>query len=353
VFAKTTTEGKQIAIGETIQLGHTSRALLQFAQTPRFNHGRSTQAPPSTPRPSIVSTTVNSSVRAKREDVEEVASPEMHDDFRDRRGRYLDEEDDYYNAHAVHANGKDRTELFHQTNEQVSAATLNNEINEGGTWSQELPFSPKRRKLRQPQADQQQEHEHPMPIDNPARPIFQRPTVPASAARPEHLTTSIPQFVTVGAPSTSSNTSSRPTFLRPAENTDVTALPLPEIFSPHRRGAKFVPGGTAAIVQQWILQAGQDAIMSRRTRRFDDNFAMTITVRQVHGSGPMIISGCRVGDEESTVEILLSAHATAASSRGCEVVPGCRVGIRAPMWDVIGPGGRSLIVAADWRSLPA
>lgn len=112
----------------------------------------------------------------------------------------------------------------------------------------------------------------------------------------------------------------------------------------------------AATVQQWILQAGQDALASRRLRQQHDEFAMVVEVKEVHGhGGPMIISGRIVSEEEADVELLLSAHValSSSSSRGSEVVSGSKIGIRAPVWNIVGPGGRTMTVGADWRLLPA
>jgi hypothetical protein len=229
---------------------------------------------------------------------------------------------------------------------------------EGTTWSQELPFSPKRRKLRQQQENREehQDHEgHAINASTPARPIFHRPRVPTSASKHAEPASSIPHFVAAEAPSSNTAILSRPVFLRPPDDPEITGPPLPEMFSPHRRGEKFVPGGMAATVQQWILQAGQDALANRRMRRQQDEFAMIVEVKEVYGNGgPIILSACKIDEDEADLTVLLSAHVALSSySRGIEVVTGSRIGLRAPVWEIVGPGGRTVTVGADWRLLPA
>jgi hypothetical protein len=80
---------------------------------------------------------------------------------------------------------------------------------------------------------------------------------------------------------------------------------------------------------------------------------MIVKVKEIHGNGgPMVISGCKVGEEETDIEVMLSAHVMLSSSRGSEVGPGSIIGIRAPVWEVVGPDGRTMTVGADWRLLP-
>lgn len=100
----------------------------------------------------------------------------------------------------------------------------------------ELPFSPKRRRL---ESDVSPLH-HPHP-----RFTHATPSIPASAPAPAPI--------------------SRPSFLRPP--TPPLAAPLPQAFSPHRRGAAFVPGGTASTVQSWVVAAGQSAAQGRRQQQ--------------------------------------------------------------------------------------
>jgi hypothetical protein len=298
---------------------------------------------------------VSSSLRVRREDVEEVGSQEERNhEVNNRRGRYVDDDD-----HGEDARDKDAGDTDMHPGEDIDALTvpMGSELNEGTAWSQELPFSPKRRKLRQIQRDmgEHQNHEGRAldALGTPARPIFHRPKVPASASKHPEPASSIPHFAAAEAPSMSA-TVSRPVFLRPPDETESTVPPLPDVFSPHRRGEKFVPGGLAATVQQWILQTGQDALTSRRLRQQHDEFAMIIKVKNVHSNdGPMILSGCKVGDEETDLLTLLSAHVLlSSSSRGSDVVLGSIIGIRAPMWEVVGPDGQTMTVGVDWRLLP-
>lgn len=62
---------------------------------------------------------------------------------------------------------------------------------------------------------------------------------------------------------------SRPTFvLSPGTSRSTEqAQPLPEVFSPHRRGEKFIPGGMAATAREWIVDLGQSVLQHRGCSR--------------------------------------------------------------------------------------
>ena len=163
-------------------------------------------------------------------------------------------------------------------------------------WTEELPLSPKRRKIDQGE--------------------------PVSAFR-------------------------RPAFIHRSPPT-APQEPVPDIFSPHRHGPAFVPGGLAATVQQWIIQAGQGAAVTRRTAA--DELVLKIVVEVVSGSGPYVVRGKRSDGENRCV--LLSARATTTQSTVL-VHPRSIVGIRAPVWETELDTGQTLTAAADWRILQA
>lgn len=186
----------------------------------------------------------------------------------------------------------------------------------------ELPYSPKRRKI---DADSTVQ---PDDDDGASHPTFKPPPDPSTLRA---------RFAPPSSRAQTPATDTRPTFLRPSTETS-TEPPLPEAFSPHRRGQKFVPGGMAATVQQWVVETGQ----ASRRGRGSEEFAVKVRVDDVvGGEGPcwLVRGKSSVGED---VRLIL------AGGGGVEV--GVVVGVRAPTWEVE-VEGRRWRVAVDWRVL--
>jgi len=136
----------------------------------------------------------------------------------------------------------------------------------------------------------------------------------------------------------------RPAFLKPPSATVHTSEPLPEAFSPHRRGQKFIPGGMASELRQWIVDAAQMAAHSHNRR--SDGQVSHVHVMESRGSakdGMVLVRGFIEGND---IRLILPG---AGKSKNASVIsPGDFVGIKAPTWDVE-MEGESWIVAADWR----
>lgn len=213
------------------------------------------------------------------------------------------------------------------------------EMDQSATWSQELPYSPtKRRKLQATEVREVRE-------TTPTKSNFVRPDIPASAVRPPSSTA--PHFMRGGITIDSgvASPSFRPIFRQPAPADEASSdSPLPDVFSPHRRGQKFIPGGLAATVQQWIVQAGQTAVSARRDS--GEDLLFTLDVHSVCGRGPYVVRGQR-SDVGVRCELFLSANVRVAD---VDLRAGMTVGIRAPVWEVDGEHADSkYTVAADWR----
>lgn len=194
----------------------------QFAPTPRFSFAKpkaSTQqqnAATSPPRSSMAHVL---RPPRPREDVEDAASSDL-------------EADEYM---------EDDTEMLLTTeqNETVQPSIERDPEHQHQTSTTELPFSPKRRRLDSDVSPQQH----------------------VAGATSTHS-----RFAHVNLTSTSTPAPiARPSFLRPP--TPPLPGPLPQTFSPHRRGAAFVPGGAASTVQAWVVAAGQSATQSRRQQQ--------------------------------------------------------------------------------------
>jgi hypothetical protein len=142
--------------------------------------------------------------------------------------------------------------------------------------------------------------------------------------------------------------SSRPAFLMASLPPPPEAVtPLPDAFSPRRRGQKFVPGGLASELQSWVIEAAQTASQSRpRNALAVDDSVHVIDVDEVKGNGPVFAHGTRAGKRTSKV-LLVDGQ---ANQRADKVEAGDRVSIRLPTWDVQ-VLGEAWTVGVDWRTM--
>ncbi|ORY57255.1 uncharacterized protein BCR38DRAFT_110185 [Pseudomassariella vexata] len=129
--------------------------------------------------------------------------------------------------------------------------------------------------------------------------------------------------------------------------------PLPDAFSPHRRGAKYVPGGLAAELRDWLMD-----IEATTGSKRDGEWLAKILVSEARTSPGMILArGKRVHDDEDqgpaedpgTLNIILAGEGRLIGlARRNEVAPGSVIGIAKPVWEVdIQMEGR-WAVACDW-----
>ncbi|KAK5125892.1 hypothetical protein LTR08_005113 [Meristemomyces frigidus] len=233
-------------------------------------------------------------------------------------------------------------EMLDNEREQVLPTTEEG-LTTGSEWSNNLPYSPKRlRREDYPPAEPSL-----TTLPSPMRPSFKHPQTPASL-----LPKTVPRF----APPQSSHsttfeegmTQHRPAFLRSSIASHTSTEPLPEAFSPHRRGQKFVPGGMAATVQQWVIDTGQAATQSRRgqSHQRGEEFVTRVKVGEVKGDGPLV--GTAQSASGEAVSVLLAQTVGPSSSRAVDVRGGVVVGIRAPSWEV-NVDGRMWTVGVDWK----
>ena len=209
-------------------------------------------------------------------------------------------------------------------------------------WTESLPYSPKRLRLDESGFEDM----------NPATaPNFKHPQTPASHLLSKPAPRFAPPQPSHNPPIDEGPTQHRPTFLRPSAASQTSTEPLPEAFSPHRRGQKFLPGGMAATVQQWVIDTGQVAAQSRRAQtqlRGGDDFVTRVKIVDVKGDGPLVGTARLVSGE--AVGLLLTRNAGPLSSRLEDVRGGVVVGIRAPSWEV-DVDGRVWTVGVDWKVL--
>lgn len=131
--------------------------------------------------------------------------------------------------------------------------------------------------------------------------------------------------------------------------------PLPEAFSPQRRGAKYVTGGLAAEVRDWLVQVKGASEYDRPTGE-----SVRLIVDQVRPSyhGRMCtISGNEVGGtqgqngngESKPARVILAGDGRIAGLRGRTVVSeGGTISMYQPMWDINLKDLGRFAVACDW-----
>ena len=146
--------------------------------------------------------------------------------------------------------------------------------------------------------------------------------------------------------------------------------PLPDAFSPRRKGTKYVPGGLASELRDWLMNI-ETVTGSKR----EDDWAARLRVDEVRtASNMMLVRGSQqqrqmdAGDNDNGVSggsgLFISKNGDVSSrvilagegrlhglARKSEVPVGCVVGIARPVWEVdLGSEGQ-WVVACDWGVL--
>ncbi|OBT41711.1 hypothetical protein VE00_07799 [Pseudogymnoascus sp. WSF 3629] len=198
----------------------------------------------------------------------------------------------------------------------------------------------------------------PPTLSSPPPPVY-RP--PPSAPRfvlstPSKPTSSMP------APIESTDTFLRPPRFKPPDEERETAVePLPEHFSPRRRGQKFLAGGLAAEVRGWLVDRESQATRSARNPIREDGWKIKIAVDEVtggHGAGMTLVRGRRVGinGDEGTdlypIRMILGGEEGMSEGirKGEQAAVGKVVGVKGPAWEIDIDGVR-WGVSATWKVL--
>ena len=185
----------------------------------------------------------------------------------------------------------------------------------------------------------------------PSNPQARTATVqPSSRPRFQFATLAVPQSSVT--PSTADLAyPSRPSFILPTSPTnphsDHDPSNLPIIFSPHRKGQRFVPGGMAATARDWIVGiSGPPSRTERDARRYVSNYHVH-DVRE-GGRGWSMVSSLNANSEQegASIEyekwIFVGSGISDAGGRYTATSnmpkPGLLIGIKEPIWDVDVPG---------------
>ncbi|KAI1140553.1 hypothetical protein F5Y05DRAFT_321828 [Hypoxylon sp. FL0543] len=175
--------------------------------------------------------------------------------------------------------------------------------------------------------------------------------------------------------SKSSGSAQQPTFqkaprFKPVEVSEGSHRgdPLPDAFSPHRKGAKYVPGGLAAEVRDWFVDvwAGANAAGAGSARR-EGEWIARILVEEVRGApGMALVTGRHIKHEDendeppnsrddkqarSTRIVLAGSPRIIGLEKKQEVRPGAVVGVGRPTWEISLPGQGRWNVVCEWAIL--
>lgn len=223
---------------------------------------------------------------------------------------------------------------------------------------------PKRRRLSTsselPNADDEQEpeeNEYPDSLPDSSLPIL---SSPPAARRP--LSSAAARFLPA-PPSTpqlpqTAQAFVRPPRFRPPDPSEQSHIdPLPEQFSPHRRGQKYLAGGLAAEVRDWLvnLEAAVPATVQRR----DVPWVVRVEVDEVSGGGRAGIAMVKGRQMHSdgminslrTIKVILAGEGAGNGlQRGSMVEAGKTIGIKAPVWEIV-LEGEKWGVGVEWKVL--
>lgn len=192
------------------------------------------------------------------------------------------------------------------------------------------------------------------PLPTATSPASRRP-VPSTAPR---FLPSVPS-----TPHQSQTTFLKPPRFRvpdPPEQGQLTDPP-PEHFSPRKRGQKYVAGGLAAEVRDWLVDIGS-AMPSKSNTRTDGPWLVKLMVDEISGgerAGFTLVRGRQVlsGDVDTMIDslgvisvILAGEGAGTGLQNGTRVEVGTTVGITSPVWDVM-IDGEKWGVGVDWKVL--
>ncbi|KAI0134264.1 hypothetical protein BJ170DRAFT_192566 [Xylariales sp. AK1849] len=172
----------------------------------------------------------------------------------------------------------------------------------------------------------------------------------------------VDQLEMIGPESPKVTSAQQPTFhkaprFKPVDHPEGSHYePLPDVFSPHRRGAMHVPGGLAAELRDWLM----DVEAGTGPKREGEFIAKIIVDEVRNGSGMILVKGRNgpntpsqgPGELKHGMKIILAGEGRLHDlARKKEVVVGSLIGIIKPVWEVDLEIGGKWAVACDWEML--
>ncbi|TEY22896.1 hypothetical protein BOTCAL_1529g00020 [Botryotinia calthae] len=324
----------------------------QFNTTPRFTFS-------STPKPNVTqSTGIPSSTPAARYITPARRSTKVKENIDDPSGEYpahlplhdsIDTNDDFDTGieYFPEAEGEDK-------DKDKDSDSEDQEIN---------PRSFKRRRISVSPDITLEEEEDLLSSSLPiiSSPISHRPTqISSTAGKPKFLlSTPVPSTPQSIAPTTFL----KPPRFRPSDPAESQGSgdPLPEQFSPHRKGRQYLAGGLAAEVRDWLInidsgiggvQKGKERISEWVTRikieevRRDGREMCLVRGKQVRD-----VDGEMVVDVLGEVRVMLAGEGMGTGlQRGMDVDVGKMVGVKGPVWEIMVEGVK-WGVGVEWKVL--
>lgn len=200
----------------------------------------------------------------------------------------------------------------------------------------------------------------------PAEPLH-RP--PGSNTAPRFILPSTPAPVPPSTPATTQTaTFVKPPRFRPPDDQEQLqrpSEPLPDAFSPQRRGQKFLAGGLAAEVIGWVMNLENSAPATLSVRPKEDTWLIELIVDEVRGglgAGMTLISGRQVPlaangreggmmDTLGLVKVILAGSGTSEGFQKVNKVDARKkIRIKGPVWEVV-IEGQKWGVAVTWEVL--
>lgn len=348
-------------------LAQALRSSQQFNATPRFNFS-------STPKPTSVQPSSSSTpllprfVTPARQKIGPQES--IEDSFEEPDGlRHSLEEDDQ----------KDGDDC--DTDPLSSQVERDYDIDTRTAKRQRVSYSPANAGLKiEDSSDYDEYNPASSPTSILSSPAIRRPTA-----------THAPKFMATPAPSSTPFPSLppgqtpflKPPRFRPTDSLDAAQTrgdPLPDQFSPHRKGQKYVPGGLAAEVRDWLVdinssvpsavnvrsadtqKTNEAGLAHSASRGIEEIWVAKIIIEEISGSassGMTLARGHRAVDHDkdllskgsTPLKIILAGEGQGVGlQKGAKLEVGGLVGIKGPAWEVV-IEGEKWGVAVEWKVL--
>ncbi|KAI6710857.1 hypothetical protein JHW43_006588 [Diplocarpon mali] len=162
----------------------------------------------------------------------------------------------------------------------------------------------------------------------------------------------------------------KPPRFRPPDHSEISQTqsdPLPEQFSPHRRGQKYVVGGLAAEVRDWLMNLEGAIPTTRDNRVRDGEWLVRILIDEISGGlkeGMTLVRGRKINVLENegegggqmintfgNVKVMLAGEGQGNGlQKGSRAEVGKIVGIKDPVWEVV-IEDEKWGVGVDWKVL--
>lgn len=214
-----------------------------------------------------------------------------------------------------------------------------------------------------------QTEEEPQNQDSIPDPASSPPLMITSPAARRPVLSTAPRFLISTPAPQSLPRPAQTTFLKPPRfrppdppsHSEPQAEPLPEQFSPHRRGQKYVAGGLAAEVRDWLVNI-ENTVPANPTGTTQDSWLVKVHVDEISGggrAGMTLVRGRQVhsGDLQGMLDtlgvlkvVLAGEGQGTALQKGIKLEVGKTVGIKGPVWEIV-VEGEKWGIGVDWKVL--